>query len=138
MDVTPTHSPPPPHPHIPDPRDIDPILLRKIIKPQSRKSILVPTSNKGRRRHSQFDHSLPLSKPETPLPPPKFLTLTALESSDTLSKKYLLSDIDSTTFSLIYPRLPPSNSASKHTTSSSDNLLETSSESTIRRPPRRR
>ena len=45
-----------------------------------------------------------------------------------------MSDIDSTTFPSIYPRLPPSNSASKHTTSSLlDNFLEISSESIIRR-----
>ena len=49
-----------------------------------------------------------------------------------------LSDIDSATSSLLYPRLPPSNSASKYTTSSLDNLLDTSSESTIRHPLRHR
>ena len=49
-----------------------------------------------------------------------------------------MSEIDSTTSSLLYPRLPFSNSASKDTTSSLDNLLDTSSESTIRHPLRHR
>ena len=49
-----------------------------------------------------------------------------------------MSDVDSTTFSLLYPRIPPSNSASKHTTSSLDNLLDSTSESTLRRQPRHR
>ena len=49
-----------------------------------------------------------------------------------------MSEIDSTTSSLLYPRLPLSNSASKYTTSSLDNLLDTSSESTIRHPLRHR
>ena len=49
-----------------------------------------------------------------------------------------MSEIDSTTSSLLYPRLPLSNSASKYTTSSLDNLLDTSSESTIRYPLRHR
>ena len=60
--ITPTHSPPPPHPQNPHPTDIDPILLRNINEPQSRKPILFPTSNEGRRRHSQFDPSLPFLK----------------------------------------------------------------------------
>ena len=57
---------------------------------------------------------------------------------DSLQKKSDLSEIDSTTISLLYPRLQPSNSASKYTTSTLDNLLETTSESTIRQPPRHR
>ena len=71
------------------------------------------------------------------MPPPKALKIPALELFDSLQKKSDLSEVDSTTFSLIYPRLPPSNSASKYTTSSLNNLLETSSESTIRQLPRR-
>ena len=56
FDITTTHSPPPPsHPKNPAPSDIDPILLRTFYKPQSRNSILIPTCNKGRRRHSHFD-----------------------------------------------------------------------------------
>ena len=54
---------------------------------------------------------------------------------DSLQKKSDLSEIDSPTSSLLYPRLLPSNSASKYTTSSLDNLTETNSESTIRQPP---
>ena len=140
--ITPFHYPLSPHPYIPDPSYIDPILLRNINEPQSRKSISIPTIKKGRRRHSQLDPSLPLPKPcihsqsEISLPPPKLLTIPAFESVDTLSEKYPLSDIDSTTFSFIYPRFLPSNSASKHTTSSLDSFLETSSESTICRTPR--
>ena len=72
------------------------------------------------------------------LPPPKPLTIPDLKPFESLSEKYALSDVDYTTFSLLYPRLPPSNFASKHTTSSLDNLLDTSSESTIRRLPRHR
>ena len=53
-------------------------------------------------------------------------------------KKTSLGKVESTTLSLIYPRLLPSNSASKYTTSSLDNLSETSSEATIRQPPRHR
>ena len=144
FDITPTHFAQPLHPHISDPCDIDPILLRSINKSQSRKSLLVTTSIKGRRRHSRFKPSLPLpkpcirSQPETSLPSPKTLRILALESFYTLSEKLPLSDIDSTTFSFIYPRLPPSTSASKDTTSSLDNLSETSSEFTFRRPPRHR
>ena len=59
FDMIPTHSPPP---HIPDPSDFDPIILCNIKQPIPRKSLLVPTSIKGRRR-SQFDPSLPLPKP---------------------------------------------------------------------------
>ena len=105
FDITTTHSPPP-HPHIPDPSDIDPILLRNINKPHSRKSILVPTPIKGRRRHSQFDPSLHLpkpcihSQPEPSLPPPKPSTILVLDSFDTLREQYSLSDVDSITFFL--------------------------------------
>ena len=53
-------------------------------------------------------------------------------------KKSTLSEADSTTSSLLYPRLPPSISASKYTTSSLDNLLDTSSQSTISHPLRHR
>ena len=70
--------------------------------------------------------------------PPKSLKIPVLESFDFLQKKTDLTEIDSTTSSLHYPRLLPSNSASKYTTSSLDNLLETTSESTIRQPPRHR
>ena len=77
-------------------------------------------------------------QPEPSLPHLKPLTVLALESFDTLSENYLLRDIDSTTFFLIYLRLPCSNPAFKHTTSSLNNLLEASSESTIRRHPRHR
>ena len=55
---------------------------------------------------------------------------------DSLQKKSDLGEVDSTTCFLLYPRFPPSNSASKYTTSSFDNLLETSSASTIDQPPR--
>ena len=58
--------------------------------------------------------------------------------TDSLQKKSDLSEIDSTTCSLLYPRLPPSNSASKYTTSSLDNLLDTTSESTLHPPLRHR
>ena len=91
--ITPTHSPPPPHPHIPDTSDIDTILFRNINKLQPRKPILVPTSIKRRRRHAQFDPSFPLPKPcnhfqpEISLPPPKLLKIPALDSLDTLSEK---------------------------------------------------
>ena len=61
-----------------------------------------------------------------------------LESFHSLQKKTDRTEIDSTTSSLFYPRLHLSNSASKYTTSSLDNLLETTSESTIRQPPRHR
>ena len=76
------------------------------------------------------------SQSEHSLQPPKPPTIHVLEAFDTLSEKYLLCDVDSTIFSLISPRFPPSNSASKHTTFCLDNLLDTSSESTIRKPPR--
>ena len=61
-----------------------------------------------------------------------------LESFHSLQKKTDLTEIDSTTSSLLHPRLHPSNSASKNTTSSLDNLLETTSESIIRHPSRHR
>ena len=44
---------------LPDPSDIDPLLLRNIINPTARKSIIIPTSIKSFRRRSQFDNSLP-------------------------------------------------------------------------------
>ena len=72
------------------------------------------------------------------IPPPKAPKIPALESFDSFQKKSDSNEVDSTTFSPIYPRLHPSNSASKYTTSSLDNLLETYSESTIRQPPRHR
>ena len=138
FDITYTNYPPPPHPHIPDPSDCDPILLQKINKPQPFTPILVPTSSKGRLR---FDPSLPVPQPckhfqtGPSVPPPKPFTILVLESFDTLSEKYP-SDVD--TISVIYRRLPPTNSASKHTTSFLDNLLETTSESTISWRPRHR
>ena len=87
FDFTPTHAPPHHHPHIPDPspRDNDASLFRNIIKTQPRNPILVPKSLKGRRRHSQFDPSLPLlkpckhSQPKPTLPTPKSLTIPVLE-----------------------------------------------------------
>ena len=93
---------------------------------------------------SQFDNSLPIPRPcshipsQSSLPPPKSLKIPALESFDSLQKKSDLSEVDSTISSLLYPRLPPSNSASKYTTSSLDNRLETSSKSIIPQPPRHR
>ena len=86
--------------------------------------------------HFLFQNLVYILNQEISLPPPKPLTIPAFESVDTLSEKYPLSDIDSTTFSFIYPRFLPSNSASKHTTSSLVSFLETSSESTICRTPR--
>ena len=62
-DITPAHLPPLPYPHNPHPSYIDPIPLRNINKPQSRKQILFPTSIKGRRRHFQVDPSFFLPKP---------------------------------------------------------------------------
>ena len=117
-----------------------------IIQQQQRapKSILIPTSIKSFRRRSQFDNSLPVPPPcshlpsQSSLPPPKSFKIPAIESFDSLQKNTDLSEIDSTTSSLLYPRLSPSNSASKYTTSSLDILLETTSESTIRQPPRHR
>ena len=129
---------------LPDPSDIDPLLLRNIINPTAHKSIIIPTSIKSFRRRSQFDNSLPFPPPcshlpsQSSLPPPKSLKIPALESFDFLRKKSDLSEYDSTTSFLLYPRLPPSNSASKYTTSSLDNLLKTTSESIIRQPPRHR
>ena len=144
FDVTPTHSPPPSSFHIPDPSDINPTLLRNFIKPTLPRLKLIPISIKSFRRHSQLDNSLSVPPPcshtstQSSLPPPKSLKIPALESLDSLQKKSDLSEIDSATSSLLYPRLPLSNSASKYTTSSSDNLLDTSSESTIRHPLRHR
>ena len=145
FDVTPTHSPPPSSFHIPDPSDINPTLLRNFIKPTLPRLKLIPISIKSFRRHSQLDNSLSIPPPcshtstQSSLPPPKSLKIPALESLDSsLQKKSDLSEIDSATSSLLYPRLPLSNSASKYTTSSLDNLLDTSSESTIRHPLRHR
>ena len=114
FNITPTHAPPPSLLHIPDPSDIDPLLLRNLNNPTPRKSILIPTSIKSFRRRSQFDRSLPIhpscshlqSQPSSSIPPPKALKTTALESFDSLQKKSDLSEVDSTTFSPIYPRLP--------------------------------
>ena len=91
-----------------------------------------------------MDHSLSIPPPcshistQSSLLPPKSLKIPALESLDSLHKKSTLSEVDSVTSSLLYARLPPSNSASKYTTSSLDNLLDTSSESTISHPLRNR
>ena len=144
FDITPTHSPPPSSFHIPDPSDIHPTLLRNINNPTLPRLKLILTSIKFFRRRSQLDNSLSIPPPcshtstNSSLPPPKPLKFPVLESLDSLQKKSDLSEIDSTTSSLLYPRLPLSNSASKYTTSSLDNLLDTSSESTIRHPLRHR
>ena len=93
FDITPTHSPPPSFSHIPDPSNIDSILLRNTNKPHTSKRPLIPTSTKGRRRHSQFDPSLPLlkpcshSQPGPSLPPPKRLKIPVLEPFETLTEK---------------------------------------------------
>ena len=108
FDITPTHSPPPPHSHILDSRDIDPILLQHINKPLPRKPVLIPASFIG--LNSQFDSSFPRSQPckhtqpESSLPPPATLTIPVHEPFDTLREMYALSEVDSTTFSFIYPR----------------------------------
>ena len=144
FDITPNHSPPSSSFHIPDPSDINPTLLRNINNPTLLRLKLIPTSIKSFRRRSQLDNSLSIPPPcshtstKSSLPPPKPLKIPVLESIDSLQKKSDLSEIDSTTSSLLYPRLPLSNSASKYTTSSLDNLLDTSSESTIRHPLRHR
>ena len=146
FNITPTHYPPPSLLHIPDPSYIDTLLLQNLNNPTPRKPILIPTSIKPFRRRSQFDHSLPIPSPcsllqsqsSSSIPPPKPLKIPALELFDSLQKKSDLSEVDSTTFSLFYPRLPASNSASKYTTSSLDSLLETTSESIIRPLPRHR
>ena len=138
FNITPTHSPPP------DPSDINPTLLRNINNPTLPPPKLIPTSIKSFRRRSQLDNSLSIPRPcshissQPSLPPPKPLKIPALESIDSLQKKCDLSEVDSTTRSLLYPRLPPSNSASKYTTSSLDNLLDTTSESTLNPPLRHR
>ena len=141
FNITPTHSPPPSSFHIPDPSDINPILLQNINNPSHPITKLIPTSIKSFLRRSQVDSSLLIPPPcshTSSLPPPKPLKIPALESLDSLQKKSDLSEIDSTTCSLLYPRLPPSNSASKYTTSSLDNLLDTTSESTLNPPLRHR
>ena len=144
FDITPNHSPPSSSFHIPDPSDINPTLLRNINNPTLPRLKLIPTSIKSFRRRSQLDNSLSIPPPcshtstKSSLPPPKLLKIPVLESIDSLQKKSDSSEIDSTTSSLLYPRLPLSNSASKYTTSSLDNLLDTSSESTIRHPLRHR
>ena len=118
FDITPAHSPPPSF-HIPDPSDINPTLLRNINNPNIPKSTLIPTSIKSFRRRSQLDHSFSIPPPcshtssKSSLPLTKPLKIPALESLDSLQKKSDLSEVDSTTCSLLYPRLPPSNSASK-------------------------
>ena len=56
----------------------------------------------------------------------------------TLSENFALGDLASSTFSLLYPRIPKSNSASKHTTSFLKNLSESISESTLRTQPCRK
>ena len=144
FDISPTHSPLSSSFHIPDPSDINPTLLRNNNNPTLPRLKLIPTSIKSFRRRSQLDNSLSIPPPcshtstQSSLPPPKSLKIPALESLDSLQKKSDLSEIDSATSSLLYPRLPHSNSASKYTTSSLDNLLDTSSESTIRHPRRHR
>ena len=87
------------------------------------------TSINSRRPYSQFDSSLP---------PPKPPAFPVRERFDLFREKYCLGEVDYTTFSLSYTHLPPSNSAFKHTTSSLDNLLDTSSETTIPQPLHRR
>ena len=144
FNITPTHSPPPSSFHIPDPSDINPTVLRNINNPTLPPPKLIPTSIKSFRRRSQLDNSLSIPQLCSPissqpsLPPPKPLKIPALESIDSLQKKSDLSEVDSTTCSLLYPRLPPSNSASKYTTSSLNNLLDTTSESTLNPPLRHR
>ena len=143
FDITPTHSPPPSF-HIPDPSDINPTLLRNINNPNLSRSPLIPTSIKSFRRRSQLDNSFSIPPPCSHISSKSSLTLAkplkipALESLDSLKKKSDLSEVDSTTCSPLYPRLPPSNSASKYTTSSLDNLLDNTSESTLRPPLRHR
>ena len=83
----------------------------------------------NRRRHSQLESSFP---------PPKNLIILVHEPLDRLSEKNSLGDVDSTTISLLYLPLPQSNSASKHTSASFDNFLDTSSETTIRQPLHRK
>ena len=108
---------------IPDPSDFDPLLLEQInqtTQPYQPRSILKrrQTSLKSLRR---FSHVGPSSLDITQLPtsPPKPLILSR-------SKSPILSgppsDIDSTTFSLLYPKLSPE---SKNSSSSADNLLTT-------------
>ena len=100
--VTSSHSPPSSLLHIPDPSDIDPLLLRNLNNPNQRKSIIIPTSIKSFRRRSQFDDSLPLpppcshlpSQPSSSIPPPKALKIPAHELFDSLQKKSDMSEVD--------------------------------------------
>ena len=94
FDITPTHSPPSSSFHIPDPSDINPTLLRNINNPTLPRLKLIPTSIKSFRRCSQLDISLSLPPPcshtstQSSLPPPKSLKIPALESLDSLQKKF--------------------------------------------------
>ena len=90
-----------PSPHIPDPIDIDPSDLQKI---QAHK---IPIARKTVRPHSQIETSNPLRCFELPI----------LEPLHTLTNRF--SDIDSCTFSLIYPHVSPSTHSSFL-----DNLLD--------------
>ena len=63
FNITPTHSPPPSSFHIPDPSDINPILLRNNNNPTLPKQKLIPTSIKPFRRRSQLDNSLSIPPP---------------------------------------------------------------------------
>ena len=103
-------------------------LLSNNSKPITCISILVFTSITTRRRHSQLD---------PPVPAPELLIIPVLEPFETISEKFFLNDVDSTTFSPLYHRPSRSDSAFKHTPSSLDNLLDTSSETTIQRPRHR-
>ena len=81
---------------------------------------------------SQASSSIAQRPPLHPIPPPaKSLKKPVLGFYDSLSEKYPLSDVYPTIFLHIYPRLPPSSSSCKHTTSSLDILLDTPSESTL-------
>ena len=90
FNITPTRSPPPSLLHIPDPSDIDPLILRNINNPTTPKSILIHTFIKSFRRRSQLDNFLPIPPPcshlpsQSSLPPQKSLKIPALESFDSL------------------------------------------------------
>ena len=89
FNITPTHSPPPSSFHIPNPSDINPILLQNINNPSHPITKLIPTSIKSFRRRSQLDSSLLIPPPcshTSSLPPPKPLKIPALESLDSLQK----------------------------------------------------